>query len=165
MCILQLKQSCKPLGQARCHSRKPPENASIVFAAQCRARLLSGLIGRFQECLNLRASDWLRELSVLVACQQPSGRGGEPSAFRFWAGLTHNEEQRLGRRSANAAVNKYNNHWGQRKMENQVRWLLCLMWNRNFFRRVKVPAGTCAGCAWNESSVLLARRRKKRSCC
>lgn len=140
MCILQVKQSCKPLGQARCHSRKPAENALIVFAAQPLPRPQSALIGSFQECLNFKRSDWLRELSVLVACQQSSGRGGEPSAFRFWAGLTHNEEQRLGRRSTNAAVNKYNNHWGQRNMENQVQWLLCLLAESELFTE-KMPAG------------------------
>lgn len=130
------------MGQACCHSRKPPENALIVFVARCLTCLQYVLIGSFQECLNLQLSYWLRELSVLVACQQPSGRGGEPSAFRFWAGLTHNEEQRLGRRSINAAVNKYNNHRGQRNMENQVQWLLCLLVESELFAE-KMPAG-CA---------------------
>lgn len=128
------------MGQACCHSRKPPENALIVFVARCLTCLQCLLIGSFQECLNLQLSYWPRELSVLVACQQPSGRGGEPSAFRFWAGLTHNEEQRLGRRSINAAVNKYNNHRGQRNMENQVQWLSRLLVESELFAE-KTPAG------------------------
>lgn len=149
----------KPLGQACCHSRKPPENALIVFAARRPTRLLHVLIGSFQECLDLQRSYWLRELSVLVACHQPSGRGGEPSAFRFWAGLTHNEEQRLERRSTNAAVNKYNNHWGQRKMENQVQWLLCLLAESELFTE-KMPVGcVLAGLEW----ILCSASQKKKN--
>lgn len=70
----------------------------------------------FRVGLNSERSDWPSALSVLVACQQPSGRGGEPSAFRFWGWIdTQWGAERPGRRSANAAVNNYNNHRGREK--------------------------------------------------
>lgn len=148
-----------PLGPARCHSREPPQISLIAFAAQGWARLYCVVIGSFQRFSLFPLSHWLRELSVLVACQQPSGRGGESSAFRFWAGLTHNEEQRLGETLRNAAVNKYNNHWGRRNMENQVRWLLCLLEESELFTE-KTPAGCgLAGLEW----ILCSASQKKKT--
>lgn len=99
------------MGQARCHSRKPQENALIVFAARRLTRLSPALIGFFAGRLNFSGS-LLAERAFCFGRLPAAvwkGRGSRlPSASG--AGLTHNEEHRLGRRSANAAVNKYNNH-------------------------------------------------------